>query len=210
VLQARLHLVEQVVELLIGLVLLLDRDADGKPPLQAERDHRIGALLGGGNLLLVGVALVHPLGVAQIVRADVDVPVRQLFRIVDPQPHDRALERIGGTQRHLVRIKVLDVFQDDVRFDQHVAVVVERRDHRLRIEPCVFRLVVLEGEDVDVTAFPVKLLFRKAHADLLRANRTPVVIQSQHLRRPGIDVGGRRVHCRNDKEKTAKGRIRCV
>ncbi len=65
-------------------------------------------------------------------------------------------------------------------------VVVERRHHRLGIEIGVGRLVIFEGENVDVTALPVEAFFREAHADLLRANRTPVVIQSEHLQHPGI------------------------
>ena len=48
--------------------------------------------------------------------------------------------------------------------------MVQRRDDRLRVEPGVGGLIVLEGEDVDVTALEGEPLFRKTHADLLRAN----------------------------------------
>ena len=83
--------------------------------------------------------------------------------------------------------------------------MIERRHHSLGIEPRVFRLVVLEGEDVDVAAFPVETFLRKAHADFLRANRTPVMIQSEHLLHPALTRRDS-VQWRDDKEKAGRGR----
>jgi len=82
--QLLFHPIEKAVELGVGLVLLIDRHPDLEPALQPQRDHGIGAFHRRRHLFLVGAALVHTLGVPQVVRADVDVPVRQLRGIVDP------------------------------------------------------------------------------------------------------------------------------
>ena len=76
------------------------------------------------HLLGAGIALVHALGVAQIVRAGVDVPVRQLLRIVEPQPHQRAGVEIVRAQLRL-RKTVFEILEDDVRFDQDTPVMVD-------------------------------------------------------------------------------------
>jgi hypothetical protein len=113
--------------------------------------------------------------------------VRRFLRIVEPQPHLRALVEVVGAQLHLHKL-IFEIFEDDVRFDQDAAVVVERRHHGLGIEPGVPGLVVLELEDVDVLALPVEAFLGQAHARLLRADRAPVMIKLQHRHDAPLDA----------------------
>src|SRR6185437_10884005 len=80
------------------------------------------------------------------------------------------------------REAIIEIFDDDVGLDDDLAVVIDRRDDALLIDLAVERLPMLEREQVDMLALEGDLLFGEAHPHLLRANRTPIVIQRDHAR----------------------------
>jgi multidrug efflux pump subunit AcrB len=133
--------------------------------------------------------------------------VQDIVRQFAPQPHRRALHRIGRRERR-ARKHVIQIGADHARFDDRVAVVHQHRHHAARIHFLELRRQLLALGEAQMVVGPRHVLFRQHDADLLRADRDIVVIEIEHRRLP--QVHGHLAHG----PATVRGRLgskgRCV
>jgi hypothetical protein len=93
-----------------------------------------------------------------------------------PPAHVSPFGRIGWTQRRF-GIGVVQIFADDRRLDDHVAVVDQRRHDTLRIELEIFGGVGIAASQIEVMLLRLQPLFRQDNPHLLGADRHVVVIE---------------------------------
>ena len=88
--------------------------------------------------------------------------MKALVDQLGPQPHPRPIVSIGRAQRGLGK-GVLQVFQDDLRFADHLAIVNQRRHHAARIDRQVFWVVLIAPAEpgVNIVTLPLQSLFGK-------------------------------------------------
>jgi hypothetical protein len=102
-----------------------------------------------------------------------------LVELLDPEAHLRL--PVGVVRAQARRRKgILQVFENDVGFGDHAAVVDQRRDDGAPVELKVCRRLVLARAQDQVLVLPGERLLGKAHAHLLRTERHVVVIERQH------------------------------
>jgi hypothetical protein len=108
-----------------------------------------------------------------------------LIQLLGPQSHPRASMGRRGHQRRL-RIGILEIFEDHVRFRNDLVAVDQRRDDGAAVELEIPGLLVLAGAQHEVAVFPREPFLGEADAHLLGAQRHVIMIERQHRPPPSI------------------------
>jgi len=93
--------------------------------------------------------------------------------------HLPARVRIRGLERGFGK-GVVEVFADQRRLGEHLAVMNQGRHHRLGIELDVGGVELLALEDVDIVTFPFQALLRQHQPNLGGADGRSMVVEFEH------------------------------
>ncbi len=106
--------------------------------------------------------------------------VKIVVDLLHPEARDCARVGIRGHQRR-IRERLVEILDDERRFDDDSTVVREGRHHLVRIQPGVFRSMLVAVLQIERFAGPVEPFFRQRQPDFDGTDRCAAVVKVKHV-----------------------------